>query len=113
MPDRLSSRSPVRAPLEELKEDQRRRWSMGVPQSLETYLEQHPEVDNHPGAVVELIYNEVLLRERHGETPRPEDYTPRFPHLSEEIALQFQAHAEHSTAGAKPLPPPPPPPIPA
>jgi serine/threonine-protein kinase len=40
--------------------------------------------------VLDLIYNEVVLRKEAGESPRLEEYLRRFPHLAEPLELQFE-----------------------
>ena len=90
--------------LEHLKQDQRQRWREGRPGAIEDYLRQHTSLAEQTEAVLELIYTEVLLREQQGETPKLEEYSSRFPHLADELAMQFQAHellgpAHESTPG--------------
>ena len=41
-------------------------------------------------AVLDLIYNEIVLREEAGESPALEDYLRRFPELAPELKLQFE-----------------------
>src|SRR5262249_28089864 len=41
-------------------------------------------------AVLDLIYNEVMLREEVGEKPALADYVSRFPHLAAELHAQFE-----------------------
>src|SRR5689334_21540404 len=77
--------------LEELKADQRRRWAEGKPLRVEDYLAQHPGLASHAEGVLDLIDNEAVLRRRSGDTPRPEDYLSRFPHLADQLALWFGA----------------------
>jgi hypothetical protein len=94
MPESRSPAPSERTLLDTLLAEQRRRWQQGQPPTIEDYLRQHPTLAAQPDAVIELIYNEVLLREQRGETPRPEDYLSRFPHLADELALQFRVHQE-------------------
>jgi tetratricopeptide (TPR) repeat protein/tRNA A-37 threonylcarbamoyl transferase component Bud32 len=68
----------------------RRRWQSGERVLVEKYLEQQPTLQADPEAVVDLIYNEVLLREEGGETPSLAEYVQRFPHLAEALAVQFE-----------------------
>jgi serine/threonine-protein kinase len=70
--------------------DQRRRWGNGERPDVESYLRLHPDLAANPDAVLDLIGYEVLLRRRHGETPRLEDYLPRFPHLADDLRAHFQ-----------------------
>jgi len=59
----------------------------------EVYLQRHPELDDDPGAVLELISHEVLLREKAGERPTLEEYLQRFPHHALKVRDQFAAPA--------------------
>jgi tetratricopeptide (TPR) repeat protein/tRNA A-37 threonylcarbamoyl transferase component Bud32 len=72
--------------------EQRRRWQQGDPVRVEAFLEQHPEARDNVEQVLELIYNEVVLREEKGELPRLEEYLQRFPQLDVQLRLQFELH---------------------
>src|SRR5262249_21062829 len=39
---------------------------------------------------LDLLYNEVLLRQERGETPSLDEYLGRFPHLAEPVGLLFE-----------------------
>lgn len=69
--------------------EQRRRWKHGQRISVEALcLEfQKPEINNDQR--LDLIYQEVLLREQLGEGAVVEEYIARFPALAEELRLQF------------------------
>jgi serine/threonine protein kinase len=43
-------------------------------------------------ALLDLIYNEILLRESRGEEPRLEEYQRRFPHLTTQLHDHFAVH---------------------
>jgi WD40 repeat protein/serine/threonine protein kinase len=45
-----------------------------------------------PDALLDLIYNEVLLREARGEKPQVEEYQRRFPDLATQIRDHFEVH---------------------
>ena len=62
-----------------LRNDQRQRWQQGQRLLVETYLEQEPRLRQDDEAVLDLLYNEVLLREEQGDAPRAEEYARRFP----------------------------------
>src|SRR5262245_19598417 len=74
--DRLPSDAP---PVSELIEDLIRRWSAGERPVAEDYLNRHPTLWTQPGAALKLIWEEHLLRERHGEPAPRDDYFRRFP----------------------------------
>ena len=73
-----------------LLENQRRDWQCGLSTPVESYLAQHPSVRSSSQAVLDLIYNEIMLREETGETPLLEDYLRRFPELAPDLKLQFE-----------------------
>src|SRR6516165_9432776 len=69
---------------------QRRDWRRGARTQVEDYLAQQPGLRDDPDAVLDLIYQEVMLREQAGESPRLEEYSSRFPHLADQLNLQFE-----------------------
>ena len=78
---------------------QRRAWRRGEPSPVETYLAQHPALRSNSQAVLDLIYNEIVLREETGESPSFEEYLSRFPELAPELKLQFEVeHAIHGSS---------------
>jgi tRNA A-37 threonylcarbamoyl transferase component Bud32 len=72
--------------------DQRSRWQAGQPSSIEAYLTQHPSLEHHTDGVLDLIYQEVFLREQRGEAAHLEEYLQRFPQYATELRLQFEVH---------------------
>ena len=72
--------------VDEILEEQRRRWREGKRVLVESYLELQPALGSHHVIVLDLIYNEIVLREQAGEQPKQEEYAQRFPHLSAESA---------------------------
>jgi tetratricopeptide (TPR) repeat protein/tRNA A-37 threonylcarbamoyl transferase component Bud32 len=69
--------------------DQRSRWSRGERVLVEAYLEQFPQLSLSPEVVVELIYNEYLLRCAQGETISSEEFLRRFPGYREALVQKF------------------------
>jgi WD40 repeat protein/serine/threonine protein kinase len=72
--------------------DQRERWRNGDRVLAEDYLERHPPFRADPERAVDVIYNEILVREELGETPQVEEYLGRFPDLAPQLQRQFRAH---------------------
>src|SRR5262245_22420945 len=75
-----------------LLDEQRARWEGGDPAPVEDYLSRHPELLADPGAVVDLIYQEVLLEKEKGRVLGLSDCVRRFPHYEAELRDQFELH---------------------
>src|SRR5262245_33640031 len=75
-----------------LEEEQRAAWECGDCVRVSVYLEYYPILHGNPDAVVDLIYNEFLLRQEYGEEPRWEEYQQQFPHLADRLERQRQWH---------------------
>ena len=89
---------------EKLLAEQRACWERGERVLVEAYLQRHPDLRDHPEPLLDLIYNEVVLREQHGESPDPDEYIQRFPALGDPIRDQFAIHrmfaAERTESGS-------------
>jgi serine/threonine protein kinase/Tfp pilus assembly protein PilF len=72
--------------------EQRQRWQQGEPLLVESYLERQPALRGRPEAVLDLIYNEIVLREERGDRPRLEEYLERFPQFASQLPRQFEVH---------------------
>jgi serine/threonine protein kinase len=57
---------------------------------VEAYLLEAPGLAGDPEAVLDLVYQERLLRSERGEEPRLEEYLDRFPHLARQLQVQFE-----------------------
>jgi tetratricopeptide (TPR) repeat protein/tRNA A-37 threonylcarbamoyl transferase component Bud32 len=79
-------------PVEALLDLQSGYWAGGEPQSVEALLEMRPALRDDADMVLDLIYHEVLLRQRWGESPQLDEYMARFPHLSDALRAQFEVH---------------------
>jgi serine/threonine protein kinase len=80
----------VAALVRRLLADQRQRCQRGEALRVEHYLQQEPALADHPDALLDLIYQEMMLREQQGETPTLEEYLTRFPRLTEQLKVQFE-----------------------
>jgi tetratricopeptide (TPR) repeat protein len=80
------------SPLSRLHEEQRARWERGARVPVEAYLGWYPALRADETALLDLIYNEVLLREEAGEVPQLDEYLARFPHLADPLREQFEVH---------------------
>ncbi len=79
-------------PVSTLMADQRRRGSRGERLRVESYLERFPTLGNDPEGLLDLIYNEVVLREQRGEAPQLAEYQTRFPDFAASLADLFEIH---------------------
>ena len=77
---------------ERLVEDMGIRWGRGERLLVESYLSSDPALCDTPEVLLDLIYQEVVLRERRGETPTLEEYKGRFPELASQLVRQFEVH---------------------
>src|SRR5690242_3477766 len=94
------SDSPA-TPLTRLLAEQRERWARGECPPVEMFLHHYPGLRGDADALLDLIYNEVFLRERRGEAPGRDEYLRRFPDLAAPLAAQFDVHqAIAAAAGA-------------
>ena len=84
--DEVSPGPPTAAMLTEL----RRRWQQGECISVEDLSLDFNAATLDSEAVLDLIYQEVLLREQLGERPAVDEYVRRFPHLADELRMQFE-----------------------
>ena len=82
----------VRQRSDDLLDLQNRCWHEGRPSPIELFLENDRELSSNSEIVLDLIYNEVRLREASGETPDLEEYGRRFPALKEMLDVQFEVH---------------------
>src|SRR6516162_6852862 len=83
---------PVSRPQESLLDDQSLRWRQGKRWPVEAYLERRPDVRADTDQVLDLVYHEILLRIRQGETPQLDEYLQRFPELADEVRGLFEVH---------------------
>ena len=69
--------------------EQRRLWKNGQRISVEELCLAFQSLGVNDDQRLDLIYQEVLLREQRGERPGVEEYLARFPALADELRLQF------------------------
>jgi pSer/pThr/pTyr-binding forkhead associated (FHA) protein len=72
--------------------EQRARWARGDCVRVETLLGEYPALRGDADALLDVIYQEVFLREQRGESPAREEYLHRFPHLAAAIGALFDVH---------------------
>jgi serine/threonine protein kinase/tetratricopeptide (TPR) repeat protein len=59
---------------------------------VEDYLTRYPHLRDDRESVLDLIYHEIVLRQKRNEAPELEEYRDRFPQLEAQIAVLFQVH---------------------
>src|SRR5262249_4514591 len=74
-----SPSGPAEALASRLGEEMAQAWRRGERPSAEDFLARHPELCANPEAAVQLIYEEVLLRQEFGEEEAADAVLPRFP----------------------------------
>ncbi len=85
-----------------LAEDMNRRWHQGERPAVEEYLSRHPELQTQPEAAVELIYEEICLRQELNQPVATEEVLARFPHWREQLLTLLDCH--QTLAGTAPAP---------
>ena len=75
--------------LDRALEDQISSWTRGEKTPVEDYLAREPALSRDAEAILDLIYQEYVLRRDRGETPDPNEFFARFPDHAESLMLQF------------------------
>jgi hypothetical protein len=78
--------------VDELRAEQRRCWQEGERVVTESYFVKHPSLLGDPTSALQMVYNEVLLREADGEGPQLAEYVRRFPQFTVELTPLFEVH---------------------
>jgi tetratricopeptide (TPR) repeat protein/tRNA A-37 threonylcarbamoyl transferase component Bud32 len=92
--------------LDAILDRQKEAWLAGSHPSVEELL-RDSTLPEDSEVLLDVIYNEIVLREELGETPALEEYIERYPRLEEELKVHFEVHrAVHDkllveTRGAK------------
>ena len=81
---------PTRLP-DSILDGQRQAWLDGLRPTIEGLLIGTPFQDNHE-AQLDLIYNEIVVREELGFTVDRQEYVRRYPHLKQDLELHFEIH---------------------
>ncbi len=82
--------------------EQNQRWQRGERVSVESYLDQYPDLRDRDDVVLDLVCNEVFLRTRAGEAPALDEYLRRFPRLAAELRVQFEIHQAFTPEPVRP-----------
>ena len=89
---------------EALMRRQRDGWLRGQRVLVEAYLGQYPQLLSEEESLLDLIYNEYVLRQEIGDHPQAEEYFERFPRHREPLRRQLDLDralmAETTSEGA-------------
>jgi serine/threonine protein kinase len=69
-----------------------RRWAGGERPAVEEFLALHPNLWERPEAALELVYEEIHLRQEHGEKDDFEDLLHRFPQWRRQVQALLDCH---------------------
>jgi tetratricopeptide (TPR) repeat protein len=69
-----------------------RRWSDGDRPLAEDFLGEHPELWEQPEAAVDLVYEEICLRQEAGEEGAEERVLGRFPQWRAQLEMLLECH---------------------
>jgi serine/threonine-protein kinase len=78
--------------VEVMRNEQRQCWLKGERVVAETYFALHPRLLGDPTSALQMVYNEVLLREAEDDGPRLVDYIRRFPQFTDQLTPLFEVH---------------------
>jgi serine/threonine protein kinase len=83
------SSTEVNALADRLAAEMRNRWQNGERPLAESFVDAHPELGDHPGAIGELIYEEVSLRRELGEADGSSAVLRRFPQWRTQLRVML------------------------
>jgi tRNA A-37 threonylcarbamoyl transferase component Bud32/tetratricopeptide (TPR) repeat protein len=76
---------------DEMLDRQRRLWSDGRPPAVEDLLRESG-CEGDPEARLDLLYNEIVIRDELGLGPTLAEYVGRYPELEQDLRLHFEVH---------------------
>jgi serine/threonine protein kinase/tetratricopeptide (TPR) repeat protein len=85
-----------------LAADMAGRWRRGERPRAEDYLDAHPELRDRAEAAADIIYEEICLRQEHGEEQASIEVLRRFPQWREQLEVLLQFHRLLGPARAAP-----------
>src|SRR5256885_7591629 len=103
--DRPVSAPPVATAdpsIERLADDLARRWQAGERPLVEEYFASHPALLERPEWALELIAEEIRLRQDDGQAPDAQEYERRFPRWRKQVLALVRCHALLSPGLAAP-----------
>ncbi len=88
--------------VDRLVKEMNTRWEKGERATAEELLAEHTELESNAEAVIELVYEELCLRERHGDRESPERIFARFPQWQAELRMLLDCHEAFHELVAEP-----------
>ena len=88
--------------VERLADEMAARWQAGDRPLAEEFLAPRPDLAAHPAAVLDLVAEELALRDEHAEPTTADALAARFPHLPEQVRALV---ACQRALGPRPAPP--------
>jgi CRP-like cAMP-binding protein len=73
--------------------DQMQCWETGDHVQAEHYLQRFPELHNNRDAILDLLYQEIYLRQLYDDPLGEEELVERFPYLADDITTLLEIHA--------------------
>src|SRR4051794_40789501 len=77
-------------------------WRRGERPGADDYLRAHPELAAHAQAGIRLVYEEICLRDEHGEPVATREVVRRFPQWQHELQLMLDAQRLLGVGAAPP-----------
>jgi tetratricopeptide (TPR) repeat protein len=78
--------------LDAVLDRQNQAWAAGHRPGVEELL-RDSSLPRDAAVLLDLLYNEIVLREQRGERPTLDEYAQRYPELTEDLELHFEVHA--------------------
>src|SRR5579884_3697758 len=78
--------------VEDLAEEMAQRWEAGECPLTEEFLERHPELYASPQAALELISEEIYLRQQSNQEATAAEYVGRFPQWQKQVQTLLECH---------------------
>jgi serine/threonine protein kinase len=78
--------------VDDLVEEMAQRWRDGERPLVEDYLVLHPQLCEQPEAALELLYEEIHLRQEQGQELRAEELLGRFPKWRRQVQALLECH---------------------
>jgi serine/threonine protein kinase len=75
-----------------LSREMAERWQRGEQPGAEEFLDRCPELWHHPRAALRLLYEEICLRQEHGQADAARHLRDRFPQWRSELAMLLDCH---------------------